>query len=359
VKKIDRYLGRMYLVNYAGALGLFVLIAIVFDLTEKLDGFLKHSLGVYQVWNEYYVHFTPYYANLLSPLFVFIAVIFTGARLAQRNEIITLLNAGWSFGRISRPFLGAALLIGGLNYVLSNFVLPPSNRARIRFESQYLRDPGYSHTRHRHLQTAPGRLVYLESYSHGDSTGYRLAMDRFVGGQLISRLSAERLVWKASCQCWMLTQVTQKSWKNNQTKVSQFDTLFRKTGFKPEDFGTSLAADAFLLDRHELLATIRELERKGSEPTEAFWVEHYSRLAIPFSALIFTMMGLSLSTQKKRGGMGPALGWGLGLCFAFIVMQRFSLTFAVKGNLSPLLAAWTPNLLFGLATAYLYRKAPR
>ena len=136
----------MYLVNYAGALGLFVLIAIVFDLTEKLDGFLKHSLGVSQVWNEYYVHFIPYYANLLSPLFVFIAVIFTGARLAQRNEIITLLNAGWSFGRISRPFLGAALLIGGLNYVLSNFVLPPSNRARIRFESQYLRDPGYSHT---------------------------------------------------------------------------------------------------------------------------------------------------------------------------------------------------------------------
>jgi lipopolysaccharide export system permease protein len=141
--------------------------------------------------------------------------------------------------------------------------------------------------------------------------------------------------------------------------VVHSDKLYQKTGFTPEDFGTSLAADAFLLDRNELLNTIKVLERKGSEPTEAFWVEHYSRAAVPFSALIFTLMGLSLATPKKRGGMGPALGWGLGLCFAFIVMQRFSLTFAVKGNFPPLIAAWTPNLLFGLATAYLYRKAPR
>jgi len=359
VKKIDRYLGRMYLVNYAGALAVFILIAMVFDLTEKLDGFLKHSLSMGQVWNEYYLHFIPYYANLLSPLFVFIAVIFTGARLAQRNEIITLLNAGWSFGRISRPFLGVAFLIGGLNYALSNFVLPPSNRARIRFESLYLRDPGYSQTRHRQLQTAPGRLVYLESYSHSDSTGYRMAMDRFGGGQLRWRRSAERIRWKSQVEGWELIQVTTKSWNNNAMKVVYDDTLYQKTGFTPEDFGSSLAADAFLLDRKELLTTIRALERKGSEPTEAFWVEHYSRAAIPFSALIFTLMGLSLATPKKRGGMGPALGWGLGLCFAFIVMQRFSLTFAIKGNFHPLLAAWTPNLIFGLATAYLYRKAPR
>ncbi|MFM8958738.1 MAG: LptF/LptG family permease, partial [Bacteroidota bacterium] len=87
--------------------------------------------------------------------------------------------------------------------------------------------------------------------------------------------------------------------------------------------------------------------------------EHYSRLSIPFSAILFTLMGLSLSTRKKRGGIGPVLGIGLGLCFAFIVMQRFSLTFAIKGDFPPMLAAWTPNLLFGLGTAWLYYRAPK
>ncbi len=359
MKKLDGYLAKTYLSNYAGALGVFVVIAIVFDLTEKLDGFLKHSLGTVQVWNEYYVHFIPYYANLLSPLFVFIAIIFTGARMAERNEIIAVLNTGWSFRRLCMPFLGVALLIGGLNYYLSNWVLPASNQARIRFESLYLRDPYYSHSRNQQFQTGPGQMVYLESYSNTDSTGYRLAMDRFRHRRLISRLSAERIRWNSSCQCWDLMQVTERQWKGPRIKVSTETQALRKLGFRPEDFNQSIASDAYLLGRNDLLRYIQQLELKGNEATEPFWVEHYSRLSIPFSAIIFTLMGLSLSTRKKRGGIGPVLGIGLGLCFAFIVMQRFSLTFAIKGDFSPLLAAWTPNIIFGLGTVWLYHRAPK
>lgn len=359
MKKLDGYLAKMYLSNYAGALGVFIVIAIVFDLTEKLDGFLKHSLGASQVWREYYVHFIPYYANLLSPLFVFIAIIFTGARLAERNEIVAVLNTGWSFRRLCMPFLGVAVFIGGLNYYLSNWVLPASNQARIRFESLYLRDPYYSHSRNQQFQTGPGRMVYLESYSNTDSTGYRLAMDRFRHRRLISRLSAERIRWNSKGQCWDLMQVTERRWSGSRLTVTTQTQSHRKLGFRPEDFNQSIASDAYLLSRKDLLRYIQELERKGNEATEPFWVEHYSRFSIPFSAILFTLMGLSLSTRKKRGGIGPVLGIGLGLCFAFIVMQRFSLTFAIKSDFPPLLAAWTPNILFGLGTAWLYYRAPK
>jgi len=359
MKKLDRYLAQSYLSNYAGALGVFIVIAIVFDLTEKLDGFLKHSLGPVQVWNEYYLHFIPYYANLLSPLFVFIAIIFTGARMAQRNEIIAVLNTGWSFRRLCMPFLSVAILIGALNFYLSNWVLPASNRARIRFESLYLRDPYYSHSRNQQFQTRPGTMVYLESYSNTDSTGYRLAIDRFRHRRLISRTSAERIRWNSSCQCWDMMQITERRWQGSRIKVLTKTAERRQLGFRPEDFNQSLAADAYLLGRKELLNYIRQLERKGNETTEPYWVEHYSRLSVPFSAIIFTLMGLSLSTHRKRGGIGPVLGIGLGLCFAFIVMQRFSLTFAIKGDFPPLLAAWTPNILFGLGTAWLYYRAPK
>jgi lipopolysaccharide export system permease protein len=359
VKKLDRYMAQTYLVNYAGALGVFVVIAIVFDLTEKLDGFLKHSLEPARVWNEYYLHFIPYYANLLSPLFVFIAVIFTGARMAERNEIIAVLNTGWSFRRLCIPFLGVAILIGGVNYCLSNWILPASNKARIRFESLYLRDPYYSHSRNQQFQIGPGSNVYLESYSNTDSTGYRLALDRFRDHRLISRLSAERIRWDDSCQCWDLMQITERKWRGSRIKTVTMAQDYRKLGFRPQDFNQSLAADAYLLGRRELLNYIRQLERKGNEATEPYWVEHYSRFSVPFSAIIFTLMGLSLSTRKKRGGIGPVLGIGLGLCFAFIVMQRFSLTFAIKGDFPPLLAAWTPNILFGLGSAWLYHRAPK
>jgi lipopolysaccharide export system permease protein len=359
VKKLDLYLARTYLSNYAGALSVFIVIAIIFDLTEKLDGFLKHSLSAVQVFTEYYLHFIPYYANLLSPLFVFIAIIFTGSRMAERNEIIAILNTGWSFRRLCIPFVGVALLIGSLNYFLSNWVLPSSNRARIRFESLYLRDPSYNHTRNQQFQISPGRMVFLESYSNVDSTGYRLALDRFRNRRLVTRLSAERIRWNSTCQCWDLMQVTERKWQGSKIKVVTQANAQRKLGFRPEDFNQSIAADAYLLGRRDLLNYIKQLERKGNEATEPFWVEHYSRLAIPFSALIFTLMGLSLSARKKRGGIGSTLGIGLGLCFAFIVMQRFSLTFAIKGNFPPLLAAWTPNILFGLGTAWLYQRAPQ
>lgn len=357
--RIDRYLARLYLIHYAGALGLFVLVAMVFDMTEKLDGFLKHSLGMGQVWSEYYRHFIPFYANLLSPLFVFIAILFTGARLAARNEIIAILNTGLSFRRFCLPFMGVAVLIAALNFTLSNWVLPASNKARLRFESLYLRDPAYSHSRNQHFQVAPGIMVYLESYSNADSTGYRLALDHFRQQRLVQRISADRIQWNQACRCWDMTQVTVKTWRNNRLYVKQLPGERRKLGFVPSDFGSSIAADAYLLDRQELLAYIRELERKGSEGTEPFWVEHYSRLSVPFSALIFTLMGLSLSTRKQRGGLGPVLGLGLGLCFAFIVLQRFSLTFAIKDDFPPLLASWTPNLLFGAATIWLYHRAPK
>lgn len=360
MKILDWYIIKKFIGSYVFAIGIFVAIAVVFDLTEKIDGMLSRNAPMSEIIFDYYLNFIPYYSNLFSPLFTFITVIFFTSKLAAKSEFVAILSSGIEFRRILLPYMVAAGIIGLTNWFLASWVLPPANKTRIEFENKYIRDTYYFNKRNIHFQIEPGKLAYLESYSSPDSSGFRFTLETIEGGRLTQKLMCDRLVWKTDLQKWRLDGcVLRELPADNEENIRFFSNVDTSLGFTPADFSRPLVEDAALLNNRELQELIDRERLKGNAGIEPYLIEQHNRISIPFAAFILTLMGVSLSSRKVRGGIGLQLGIGVGLCFIYIMMIRFSLTFAIKGNLPPIVASWTPNFIFGLLALYLYRVAPK
>jgi lipopolysaccharide export system permease protein len=98
----------------------------------------------------------------------------------------------------------------------------------------------------------------------------------------------------------------------------------------------------------ELRKRIEEEKQKGSEKVKIYEVEKHKRIAAPFATIILTLIGVSLSSRKVRGGIGMHLGLGIGFTFTYILFMQISMVFATLGDLSPFLAAWIPNMVFAV-----------
>ncbi len=112
--------------------------------------------------------------------------------------------------------------------------------------------------------------------------------------------------------------------------------------------------------------TFRELEDyidllklQGSDELKIFQIERHKRYSTPFAVFILTLIGVTLSSRKIRGGLGMNIGIGLALSFSYILFQQFASQFSIKGNLSPMLAMWIPNLIYMVIGAVLYKLAPK
>lgn len=360
MKILDWYIIKKFIGSYIFAIGIFVALAVVFDLTEKIDGMLSRNAPMKAILLDYYLNFIPYYSNLFSPLFTFITVIFFTSKLAAKSEFVAILSSGVEFKRILLPYMVAAGFIGLTNWFLASWVLPPANKTRIEFENKYIRDTYYYNKRNIHFQIRPGELAYLETYSSPDSAGFRFTLEDLRTGRLSSKLMCDRIVWRSATQKWHMEGCMLRTLPSDQEEsITYLASIDSAMGFTPQDFSRPLIEDAALLNNRELDELIAREELKGNAGIEPYLIEKHNRISIPFAAFILTLMGVSLSSRKVRGGIGLQLGIGVGLCFIYIMMIRFSLTFAIKGNLPPLLASWTPNFIFGLLALYLYRVAPK
>jgi len=109
----------------------------------------------------------------------------------------------------------------------------------------------------------------------------------------------------------------------------------------------------------ELNDFIEEQKLQGSQEIKTYLIEKYRRFSFPFSTFILTLIGVSVSSKKVKGGIGMQLGIGLLISFAYIVFMQFSSQFAISGAFSPLIAVWIPNFLFAIIAAFLYKLAPK
>lgn len=358
MKKIDQYIIRKFLGTFFFTMMLIIFIVIIFDFSERIDDFIDKRAPFREIIFDYYLNFIPFFVNLFSPLFIFITVIFFTSRLAQNTEFVAMLNSGISFKRLMVPFVMPALLLGLMSLFLANIVIPPANKTRLHFESQYFRSPETFWGRNIHLQINPGEFVFLESFNEPTATGFRFTLEKLNEGQLVYKLSAETARWDSIAQTWSISNyfVREIDGKNEQlTFGNSLDTVLP---FTPSDFIHNLR-EIETLDFFELREFIERLRQKGAENIEFFEVEMHRRMSFPFSAVILTLIGVSLSSRKVRGGIGLHLGLGLALSFAYILFMQVSTTFATKGNLHPLLAVWIPNIIFGIIGLFLYKMAPK
>ena len=355
IKKFDLYIIKNFLGTFFFAILLLMAIVIVFDINEKLDAVL--TAPVHETVFKYFMNFLPFIASQFSPLFTFIAVIFFTSRLADRSEIIAMLSSGISFKRLAMPYLFSAAIIALGSFLLSAVVIPPANIKRIEYTNQWVKNKAVTYGDNIQLQVRPGVMAYIARYDNVSRTGFRFSLEQFDGKTLRSRLTAESVSYD-----------TLGRWHANGYEIRDFDGLketMRKgasidtvLGIEPRDFLIS-KNDEQTLTSPQLNEYIARQKQRGVAGIKSFEIEYESRFAMIAAAFILTIIGLSLSSRKVRGGMGMNIGIGLLLSFSYILFMTVTQTFAVSGYTSARVAMWIPNLVYSLIAIYLYRRASR
>ena len=360
VKIIDWYIIKKFLGTFFFCLILIMTIAVVFDFAEKIDNFMQHAAPWKAVVFEYYLNFIPYFATLFAPLFVFISVIFFTSRMAANTEIIAILNCGMSFRRMMWPYFISATVIALFIFYLTNFVIPHSNLIRMDFEDKYYHpSTRKASVEEIHRQDRKNVYIYMESYNPTYFRGRNFTIEKFNdSGKLISKLSSPTVVWDSTKNKWSALNYMVREIQNNTEIISYGFKIDTTLIIKPSDFSKDPGMVA-IMKYKELNDYIKLLQLQGSDELKVFLIEKHRRIASPFAVFILTLIGVTLSSRKIRGGIGMNIGIGLALSFSYILFQLFASQFSLKGNLAPMLAMWIPNLLYLVIGIVLYKMAPK
>lgn len=357
IGRLDWYIIKKFLGTFVFMIILIISIAVVFDINEKIDKFITNNASLEGVIFDYYLNFIPYYTNLFSPLFVFLAVIYFTSKMANNSEIIAILSKGISFRRILKPYMISAFVIAIFTFVFGGFIIPPANATRIEFEQNFV-DPRKKKTGDRDIQfkVGPGTIVYFGNFDLASNTGYNFSMDHFDSLELDSRLTAQSIKYDSAYQ-WTIRDYQVRDFDGLNETITTGNSIDTTLQIVPNDFIIA-ATDQQMMTSPQLRRYISSQKERGMGNIQAFQIEYHSRIAMVFSAFILTIIGASLSARKVKGGMGLNIGIGLALSMAYILFMTVSSTFAVKGNMSPFIAAWIPNIIFSGIAFFLYKRAP-
>jgi len=356
---IDWYIIQKFLGTFFFTIALIILIAVVFDVSEKLDDFLESSAPLNKIVFDYYLNFIPYFAVLFSPLFTFISVIYFTSRMAYNTEIIAILSSGVSFRRLLIPYFISAFVLTLFAFMLNNFVIPHATAQRLQFEDVYYHDsPKVVSARNIHKQIEPGIFIYLETFNTITNSGRKFSMEKYENGKLVSKLMSDDIRWDSTLNKWRISNYFIRDYHNDNQDITSGRVIDTTLNITPEEFRRrENAIEAMNL--RELNDFINEQKMQGTQDITLSLIEKYKRFSFPFSAFILTLIGVSVSSKKVKGGIGMQLGIGLLISFSYIVFMQFSAQFAISGSLHPIIAVWIPNILFVIIALFLIRLAPK
>jgi lipopolysaccharide export system permease protein len=378
MKLIDQYILKRFLSTFFFVVLILLAVITVIDLTEKMDKFAKAQLKAGQI-AMYYLDFIPWIGSLITPITIFIATVYVCARMAGHTEVIAILSSGVSFRRFLVPFFIGASVVAAISFILNGWVIPNSNKSRLAFELQYVKNKYYFEQRNVHMQVAPDVYLYIQSYNNNNQTGYNFTLEKFVDNKLIEKLSAKRIEWDS----------TKQKWRMRDWSVKKVDAVFERTAnaenpIGPEGSASPIVPDSLIrgdskdttlvihpkefendyrkydgLTLNELNDYIRTLRSRGSTGVAVYEVEKYTRYSSPFTIFILVFMGAIVSSRKSRGGTGVQIALGFFLSFIFILFFTLFRTFAENGGWLPQISVWIPNIIFGTISIIMYKYVPR
>ncbi|MBW6460565.1 MAG: LptF/LptG family permease [Bacteroidales bacterium] len=358
MKTIDYYIIKKFLGTFFYAISLLIMIVIIFDISENIDDFISKNAPLNDIIFDYYFNFIPYFVNLFSYLFTFIAVIYFTSKMASNSEIIAILSSGVSYYRMLRPYFISAFILAILSFYLANFLIPHTNQKRRAFTDKYIQNLSRSKATHIHFQISPGTFVYLESFNLKTKTGYRFTMEKFSGNNLEYKLMADRIAWDSTNRQWTIEHYMTRRIDETKEWIRRGTRLDTILNLRPEELYIK-KEDYEEMNFLELQQFIDQERLKGSEEVIFYEMEKHNRISSPFATLVMTLIGVSLSSRKMRGGIGMHLGLGILLAFTYILFMRITTVFATYGDLPPLVAAWIPNIIFASIGLLTLKYAPK
>lgn len=361
-RRIDRYILSKYLTTYFFLLVLIISIAIIFDFNENIDKITNGGAHWTEIVFDYYANFAPYFANMFSPLFVFIAVIFFTTNLANHSEIIAMKSTGMSFRRLLRPYMFGATIIAVITFALGAYVIPKGNVARVNFSNKYIKKQlVIDEADNVQMQVDTGVVAYISHFDNRTKSGSGFSLDKFSEKKLVSRLTAQTIQYDTLADhkySWTLHGYMIRTLTGTREKIKTGDKLDTTIVMEPKDF-FFIRGQQETMTVPELNAFIDRQRLRGAAGLSTFEVEYHKRFASPFAAFILTLIGASISVQKRKGGMGTSIGLGLALTFAYILLQTISSSFATNAGMVAWLSVWLPNILYAFIALWFYRRTPQ
>jgi len=361
-KILDRYIFRKFLGTYFFAIAMIIIVVVVFDYVEKVDDFTEMKAPFKAIVFDYYLNFIPFFVNQFSGLFTFIACIFFTSKLAYQTEITAMLSGGMSFRRLMWPYFLGSLVISALSLALSLWLIPYSQRTLVDFELQYRKKTqrqNLQFDQHIYRQIEPGTFAYVRDFTKNNLQARFFALEHYERGTIVASIEAADVKFNPETGRWTASRYVQRSRDSlGKEEFSQHRNLDTLINLEINELGRvqDLIKTMTIGELNEFLYQQRE---KGSDSINIIEVERQARFAYPAATFILTLIGVSLSSRKVRGGTGLHIGIGTALCFSYILFNRFFSEFAKGGTLPPQIAVWVPNVIFLFVAVWLYRKAPK
>jgi len=357
MKKLDWYILKKYIGTFFFAISLLIVIIIVFDVSENIDSFMKNEATLKEVVFHYYVPFIPYFINLFIYLFVFISVILFTSKMASHTEIIAMLSSGISFRRFLYPYVLGASMLAVFSFYLGNFLIPKTDTVRRDFKDKYIERLTKSSGSNIHVQIERGTYVYVGNFDIKKKIAYKFSVEKFENNEMTYKLIADKASFDTINGSWKLTNYVERSLYPQETmnRGKTMDTIMK---LQPRDL-YNIKEEFEEMNLFEIRNHIRNLELKGADNMLPYEIEMHKRIASPVAIIILTVIGVALSSRKVRGGIGLHTGIGIAIAFSYVLFMEFSRVFALSGILSPMLAAWMPNIIFSIIGVYFLAKAPK
>lgn len=334
-------------------------IAIVFDVSEKLEKFVKNDAPFFKIVFDYYLNFAFYYGNLFSSLLVFLSVLLFTSQMAQRTEIVAIFASGVSFKRFLYPyFIGATILVG-VSLYFTHYQLPIANATRLQFEEEYLNKQFRINDKNLHRQFEPNTIAYFESFSTINNIGYKFSLEKWSDdGDLTYKMLADRARFDSVSGKWTIENYYIRHFNDSIETLDQGRKLDTLLALKPSDFGQRISV-ASSMGYKELTDFIEAERKKGSDKTVHYEIEKHQRTSYPMATYILTIIGVSIASRKSRGGIGADLAIGVLIAVSYIFAMKVTTVAATNAGLNPLLAVWLPNIIYFIISIFVYRKAQK
>lgn len=359
IKKLDLYIIKKFLGTFFFMIGAFVLIAVVFDVSENIDELLNARAPWYRIVTDYYVNFCFYFGTLLSSFIVFLTIIWFTSKLAQQSEIIAVLSGGISYGRFIRPYFIASGFLVAILLLLTHVVVPKANRQKYEFEVNYMKDPITVAEKNIHREIEPGTIAYFYAFHPETISGDNFSLEKWKDGKLTYKLIAASARYSPESKDWRIMNAQIRTYDERGAETlqmrAQIDTILP---MDEQDFGLRSEITS-AMGYGELTEFIEAQRLGGSGRVAEFEVELYNRTASPFSIFVLTLIGVSVASRKQRGGIGAHLMVAVIIGFVFVFVSRMTTVSAMNLGFPAWLAVWVPNVLFMGIGAWLYSRAQK
>jgi lipopolysaccharide export system permease protein len=339
---------------------MFIPIGIVIDVSEKVNKMIQYKVPFKDIV-VYYYNFIIYFANLLFPIFLFLSVIWFTSKLANNTEIIAILSSGISFTRFLKPYLIGATIVSLSSLLMGFFIVPKASEGFKNFRYTYLIGNGVEEMRDNsdvYRQISDDEFIYVSNFNSVSQTAFNFVLEKFKGDQLEYKITANRIKWNPIKKEYDLFGYCKRTVGELDDTIENKEKVSVKYNFDLEDLTPTIYV-AETLSFFELNSFIEKERKRGSSNINVYLVVLYKKYSIPVSAFILTIIAVAVSSMKRRGGMGMNLALGILLAFSFVFLDKIFGVLAEKSTMSPLIAVWIPNIIFGTLAYFLLRNAKR